>query len=372
MQYLNRILPRFLAIAAIFNLSFFFWQQAAAQKLSGQWIGSFNSKEDPAEAQTEYVLEFDINGSSLNGYSYTYFPIAGKRYFVICKLKGSYDQGSKSLIVTEVEKIKSNTPPDFQNCLQTHKLTYFKQGDKETLEGKWTPAEKGSNCGSGNSLFERKMIEKIKPIETAKKSENNTLNKSLPIAKKNAPIPVTKSSPKKTTTPPQVAAKKQIQQNKILPKKPVEQKVSAVESSIKKDEGLITIEEPKKIKENFSPPKEKFSNRIYQILKTINIDDDKVTIDIYDNGQIDGDTVSIYLNDKLIVSKKMLTAKPINIQLNLEEDADTYDVIMFAENLGTIPPNTALMIVQTKNKRYEINITSTEQSSGAVRFRYRK
>jgi hypothetical protein len=369
---LNRFLPRFLAFAAIFNLSFFFWQQAVAQKLSGQWIGSFNSKEDPAEAQTEYVLEFDINGSNLNGYSYTYFPIAGKRYFVICKLKGSYDQGSKSLIVTEVEKIKSNTPPDFQNCLQTHKLTYFKQGDKETLEGKWTPAEKGSNCGTGNSLFERKMIEKIKSNETAKKQEVRPSSKPLPLVKK------TVVNPKPTNpvikTPPNASGtvKKSEQQKKLLPKQPIEQKPSTIEAEKKEVNHLIAMDEHKKVKENFSPPKEKISNRVYKILKTIDIDDDKVIIDIYDNGQIDGDTISIYLNDKLIVSKKMLTAKPINIQLNLEEDADTYDIIMFAENLGTIPPNTALMIVQTKDKRYEINITSTEQSSGAVRFRYRK
>ena len=126
------------------------------------------------------------------------------------------------------------------------------------------------------------------------------------------------------------------------------------------------------MRENFAPPKEKISNRTYQILKTIEIEDEKITIDIYDNGQIDGDTVSIYLNDKLIVSKKRLTAKPINIQLNLDDDNDIYDIIMYAENLGSIPPNTALMIVQTKNKRYEINVTSREQTSGAVRFKLKR
>ncbi len=367
---MNRILPRFLAIAAIFNLSLLAWHASYAQKLSGQWIGSFNSKEDPAEAQTEYVLEFDINGSTLSGYSYTYFPIAGKRYFVICKLKGTYDAGSKSLVVTEVEKIKSNTPPDFQNCLQTHKLTYFKQGEKETLEGKWTPAEKDSNCGTGYSLFERRMIEKIKPVGTVKKSVPNTKPTTAVNTKKSASVPQT-TTPKNKAAISAPSSKKTIQK-KILPKNPIEQKAPIAEAEKNKEEKIIAVDEPKKIKESFAPPKEKISNRIYQVLKTIDIEDDKVTIDIYDNGQIDGDTISIFLNDKLVVSKRMLTAKPINIQLKLEEDADMYDVIMYAENLGTIPPNTALMIVQTKNKRYEINITSTEQTSGAVRFRYKK
>lgn len=357
---MNRILPKFFAFSAILILVFTQCEIAFAQKLSGQWIGSFNSKEDPSDAQTEYVLEIEINGNSLSGYSYTYFPIAGKRYFVICKLKGSYESGSKSLVVTEIEKVKSNTPPDFQNCLQTHKLTYFKQGNKETLEGKWEPAEKGSTCGTGISVFERKMLEKIKPVEVVKKQVPKTPAVTKQLTSKNPPVVSKPVVTKKT------------EQKKILPKNPIEQKSAPLATEKKSDERIITIDEPKKIKESFAPPREKISNRTYQILKTIEIEDDKIDINIYDNGQIDGDTVSIYVNDKLIVSKRMLTAKPINIHLNTDDDTDVYDIVMYAENLGSIPPNTALMIVQAKNKRYEINITSTEQTSGAVRFKFKK
>ena len=197
----------------------------------------------------------------------------------------------------------------------------------------------------------------------------NTKPTTAVNTKKSSSVPQTTPKNKAAISAP--ASKKTIQK-KILPKNPIEQKAPTAEAEKNKEEKIIAVDEPKKIKESFAPPKEKISNRIYRVLKTIDIEDDKVTIDIYDNGQIDGDTISIFLNDKLVVSKRMLTAKPINIQLKLEEDADMYDVIMYAENLGTIPPNTALMIVQTKNKRYEINITSTEQTSGAVRFRYKK
>ncbi|MEI9959262.1 MAG: hypothetical protein WDM90_23780 [Ferruginibacter sp.] len=41
---------------------------------------------------------------------------------------------------------------------------------------------------------------------------------------------------------------------------------------------------------------------------------------------------------------------------------------MYAENLGTIPPNTALMIIYDGKKRYEINISSTKNSNGVVAF----
>jgi type IV secretory pathway VirB9-like protein len=45
---------------------------------------------------------------------------------------------------------------------------------------------------------------------------------------------------------------------------------------------------------------------------------------------------------------------------------------MYADNLGSIPPNTALMVVTVAGKRYEVNITSTEQTSGTVRFRLKE
>ena len=68
----------------------------------------------------------------------------------------------------------------------------------------------------------------------------------------------------------------------------------------------------------------------------------------------------------------MLTAKPITININVNETDDVYDIVMFAESLGTIPPNTALMVVTTANKRYEINITSTEQTSGSIRLKVKR
>ena len=68
----------------------------------------------------------------------------------------------------------------------------------------------------------------------------------------------------------------------------------------------------------------------------------------------------------------MLTAQPITLQIKVDENEDVYDLIMYAESLGSIPPNTALMIVTTPTQRYEINISSNEQTSGAIRFKMKK
>jgi hypothetical protein len=118
--------------------------------------------------------------------------------------------------------------------------------------------------------------------------------------------------------------------------------------------------------------KEKLTKRTYQVIKLIEVSQSNIKVDIYDNGQVDGDVVSIYLNEKQLVSSKMLTAQPITLQIKVDENEDVYDLIMFAESLGSIPPNTALMIVTTGTQRYEINISSNEQTSGAIRFKFKK
>jgi hypothetical protein len=44
---------------------------------------------------------------------------------------------------------------------------------------------------------------------------------------------------------------------------------------------------------------------------------------------------------------------------------------MYADNLGTIPPNTALMVVTAGAQKLDVYLSSTEQKSAAVRFVYK-
>ena len=87
-------------------------------------------------------------------------------------------------------------------------------------------------------------------------------------------------------------------------------------------------------------------------------------------GQIDGDTISVYVNNVIVVSNRMLTAKPVTIFIRIDARKTQQEVIMVGENLGTIPPNTALMIVNAGDKRYQLYLTSDEQKNAMVRFRY--
>lgn len=109
-----------------------------------------------------------------------------------------------------------------------------------------------------------------------------------------------------------------------------------------------------------------------ELVKEIYVDTGTIKLDFYDNGQVDGDTISVYVNNVTIVSQKMLTTKPLTIFVTIDLNKTLQEVIMVGENLGSIPPNTALMIINANDKRYQLFLTSDDKKNALVRFIYEK
>ncbi len=114
------------------------------------------------------------------------------------------------------------------------------------------------------------------------------------------------------------------------------------------------------------------TRRKAELVKEIKVDTGNIRIDFYDNGQIDGDTISVYANGMPVVSNKRLTTQPVSVNIKIDLKRTEQEVIMVGENLGSIPPNTALMIVTAGTKRYQLYLTSDEQKNAMVRFIYEK
>ena len=104
------------------------------------------------------------------------------------------------------------------------------------------------------------------------------------------------------------------------------------------------------------------------LVRKIDTEAGEIKIDLYDNGEIDDDTVSIYHNNKLVKSHMRLSQKPISITISVNASQPHHELIMVAENLGSIPPNTSVMIITTPGKRYEVFISSSEQKNAKVTF----
>ncbi len=108
-----------------------------------------------------------------------------------------------------------------------------------------------------------------------------------------------------------------------------------------------------------------------EVVKQITIDTSHIKIELYDNAEIDDDTVSVFMNNTLLLHKKRLTDKALVLNFTAFPNTD-YELMMYAENLGRIPPNTSLMIITAGKQRFELRISSSEQKNAVVRFRYNK
>jgi hypothetical protein len=105
------------------------------------------------------------------------------------------------------------------------------------------------------------------------------------------------------------------------------------------------------------------------IQQVIDIDTSQVHIDLYDNAEIDDDTVTVFINNTLLLYKKRLTNKALTLDVDVFPGME-YELMMYADNLGRIPPNTSRMIITAGRKRHELRLSSSEQKSAVVRFRY--
>jgi len=330
--------------------------------LNGQWKGGFDEggyNISGFNDDIKYVLELTTEGSRVSGYSYTYFNEGVKRYYTICRLTGTLNRETNDLVVTEIERTKYNTPPDFQNCFQTHRLHYERDSGMEILKGTWIPApNQGRGCGSGTTVLSRRVVDPL-PIGY------------MPLKSKPATSTVVKAPEKKPAHNHTIAAARKKSKShdigKSMPEqKPIIQKTETVESLVrKKDFSNSNVETP----ETISPTIKGFERRRKDIVKTITISQPTFKLDFYDNGEIDGDSITVFYNGKVVLSHQRLSDKPISLTLSVDKNAPENIVTMYADNLGTIPPNTALMVVTDGTQRYEVRIESDTEKSGSVVFK---
>jgi hypothetical protein len=259
-------------------------------------------------------------------------------------------------------------------------LKYSRSGKEEFLEGTYlgkqevkegpNPYEWG-DCGGGR-VFLRKVTTSEFYIEpslrpTPKKPNLDTKKNTDPVVKEKplTPPPVVKKPV--ITNPKTPVEKKPTNNSSVEKKKVIAPPVKAdTDSIIKKTPEISKLPTKPVVVPTILKTRE---NKLAQVLV---VTDPEVTVKIFDNGEIDDDTISVYLNNKLVLSNKRLTANPIVLKFKMDEDNSEQELIMVAENLGRIPPNTSVMKVESGDQNFRVSITSTEQKNAVVRFKYQK
>ncbi len=355
-----------------------------AQNVTGIWRGYFNSGYGYLKQQYKYEVQIDQLGNKtlqkgVQGVTYSYHSTV---FYGKANLQGIYDSKNKSITLKETKLVELKISQNSEPCLMTCYLDYRKEGKTEILEGDFTSVNANSkaDCGSGYVYLER-------VAESDFHKEDFLLKKrspAPPIAKTNPPVsknhpPAT--SQKKTTVSPPIVKKS----NPVVPKnsprssdKISQQKKS--EPELNKDTIAkfqpkavppITPPEQKELTEKSVPVPDVIRERANPLVKTITTNSPQILIQLFDNGEIDGDTITVYHNNEVIAYKKGLAKNPVTINLNADINNTHHEFVMVANNLGSIPPNTALMVINTGGKRYELFISSDEKKNARVVIEYK-
>jgi hypothetical protein len=100
---------------------------------------------------------------------------------------------------------------------------------------------------------------------------------------------------------------------------------------------------------------------------------DSLQISIYDNGVVDGDTVSVFMNGEVLMSKQGLKSSAIKKTIYLTPGKDDeFTLVLFADNLGQYPPNTGLLVVRDGTDVYNLRFSADFQKNAGVIFRRKK
>ncbi|MEN9549153.1 MAG: hypothetical protein RIR12_1744 [Bacteroidota bacterium] len=139
------------------------------------------------------------------------------------------------------------------------------------------------------------------------------------------------------------------------------------------EDTLVAIEVKKPEKAIINPITERdFAERKKEVQNEIEVSSDSLTISLYDNGEVDGDMISLFYNNKLILDNKKLTHKSLKLSIQIDKDLESNELSMFAENLGLIPPNTALLIIDDGKKQHQLRVSSNLEKSATIKIKRKK
>ncbi len=350
--------------------------QLSAQNLTGKWIGSFIANEDAMINSFIYQINIRENGN----HQLTAETITKKldQFYVSAFAKGTHSLKSNLVQINETSFDLVKIANQLEACLMSNFLTYKMVDGHEILEGTYmsTSLDGKRNCGSGKVFLEKETsllsFKKNNGNEFENKKTNN-VNKSI-VEKNTQEVKNTKLVLSKINRSNQnitiVKSKKNAEKIAIAEQSNPLKEVDTDE--IITETATLQTEQNKQNTINNQPINLPWVlvGRENKLVKKIITSSKQFTIDLFDNGTIDNDTIIVYDNKKLLVNKQRLSYKSIHLEFNFTENNREHEVIIVAHNMGTVPPNTALLLFKDGKNRQEYFITSTNKINAKLLIVY--
>jgi len=325
--------------------SFLALSDTNAQTITGAWKGKINN--------TKVELKLIKSGDSLSGTVYYYVSKTNYRRYSV---KGYFDGQTNDVIWWDDWMIEDHSqkggPGSAMQEPRLNMADFNCPGDDEMLlDG--TTNLKNDIVSSKKELHLQKSDEHVFDDEWDWVIENYTVGANHPdiidsINQLQGSMPFPEERDIAAAPTPAI-------KHPVATGKP---KVTIAETPAEKDFPPSAI----------NTPEEKFTSRKKIVQTIIPITSEKIELRFYDNAQVDGDSIALFLNNRMIFKNIRLTDKAYTITLNASELGDDNELVMVAENLGSIPPNTSFMVAIVGDKRYEARLYANENSSAVIRL----
>ncbi|HVZ55098.1 MAG TPA: hypothetical protein VG870_00445 [Chitinophagaceae bacterium] len=384
---------------------------ASSQQLTGLWAGQLSNDSNTIRRDQSFELALTQYRDKVYGYSYSSFLVHDTLLYIVKRVKGTVD--GDVCVVKDEEITSSNFPvrPD-KGVHQEYTFRLSRADSTWRLDGTWrTNRTKTFYSISGtvkaaeqkdlsqSKLFphlqelnltdavatllprpaSRDLVTPNSPDAAAEKKagapDKTTARQPAQQPARNEPAPQTQTTPdlhEVADASPRSGGKNRRSRE--------EKKQQAGESQAGQQPGTLpSLPQPQKQQPATAvsqPPRQSAADvarRTTQLTQTILVESDSLQLALYDNGEIDGDTVSLLLNGRVILASQELKAVALRKTIYMPADpGDSASLVLYAENLGKYPPNTGLLIIHDGQQVYQIRFSADLQRNASVLFRRKK
>ncbi len=328
--------PLVLTFISLWLSAGLFAQISSEVNMTGLWTGLMYN--DTTGLNYRYEIAISERNGNYSGYSHTFFILDGKEYYGVKKIRVTVE-GNK--IITQDIKLLDNNYPIKRDVMMMSGLFETNYTKKFHPVTGYVHIEKKTEFKRSSLLPQLEVLGLADELSFVQeeKAKNNT-------------AVVTTEKPEET----------------IVKTKPAKKEKAVKEKKVKEE--TVAINQQPATKEKVpAKPAANIRSRIIETIQSVNYRSDSLLIALYDNGEVDGDTVTVLMNGEVIMPSVGLSTQAVRKTIYTKDLPDSVQIVMYAETLGSLPPNTGLLVVYDGAERYEIRFSGDLQKNAAIVFR---
>ena len=228
----------------------------------------------------------------------------------------------------------------------------------DVVEKKAPKTASNNTTANENKVSNQTTIAKQEPVNSNNHSQQNNVGNSSQGTTENKSAQIAVSEQKKPVVQP-VVEKKQVTTDRAAEQKAIN--AVSIKPVTQNTQSVTAKELPSIV-----------SQRKNETIQSLYFKNDSLVLSLYDNGIVDGDTVSVYMNGENIISRQKLKEAATKKTIYISSNMDSVQLVLFADNLGSIPPNTGLLTVRDGDDVYQVRFSADLQTNASIILRRKK